>query len=369
MSLFHLHYITAWNDYFSVNGPTNFDSKTYSSKQNPSNSYVYFSNCLFISITSTSGHGGALSCTSATHFLVESSSFISCKTSSGYGGAIYFSNTNNGQSVLYNVCGFDCYSTYSSPYYQFAYLYVKDDATSKNYVNYSSITRCVNEISNSYYTLFLYYGKICCPSVNISMNKCKYYSVIICAPYSDSNSFTCSLSYSTFTDNNAFGYMCIQLWRSGAKHEMKSCNVLRNTQGDLSSIGIFYTLGNVMIEDSCILENNANTIFYVYSDTITLSNCTVDKTTSSGNLVIQNTVTKSFIHALNHVSTRNCYNEYDSAGTLIPNIQTPSLSKEKRLYYSCGNLFQLPQLREVALLFSILTFNFIHLDTYIDLWF
>jgi hypothetical protein len=149
------------------------------------------------------------------------------------------------------------------------------------------------------------------------------------------------------------------------KFEMKSCNVLRNTQGDLSSIGIFYTNGNVLIEDSCILENNANTIFYVYSDTITLSNCTVDKTTSSGNLVIQNTVTKSFIHALNHVSTRNCYSEYDSAGTLSPIIQTPSPSKKQRLYCTCDTLFQLPQLREIILVINILIFNFIHLDIYI----
>jgi hypothetical protein len=337
--------------------------QTYSSRQNPSNSYVYFSNCLFISITSTSGHGGALYCTSATHFLVESSSFLSCKTSSGYGGAIFFENRNSGQSVLYNVCGYDCYSTYSSgPSYQFACISVKDDVSSKNYDNCSSITRCVNEISGSSHPLRLNYGKICCPSVNISTNKCQRYSGIDCVPYSDSNSVTCSFSYSTFADNNAFGYLCIVLWRSGAKHEMKSCNVLRNTQGDISSYGIFYTLGNVMIEDSCILENNANIIFCVYSNTITLSNCTVDKTTSSGNLVIQKTVTKSFIHALKHMSTLNCHAEYDSAGTLIPNIQTPSSSKKQKLFYSCDNLFQLLRLREIALLISILIFKFIHLD-------
>jgi hypothetical protein len=365
--LFHLHYITAWNDYFSVNGSTNFDSQTYSSKQNPSNSYVYFSNCLFISISSTS-NGGALLCTSVTHFLVESSSFFSCKTSSGYGGAIYFSNTNNGQSVLYNVCGYDCRT---NSHYQFAFMYVKDDASSKNYVNYSSIIRCVSEISGSHYVLYLAYGKICCPLVNISMNKCQHYPGINCVPYSDSNYVVCSLSYSSFIDNNAFGYICFQLWRDYSKIEMKSCNILRNTQGNLGSIGIFYTNGNIIFEDSCILENNANIIFYVeYSYSIlTLANCTVDKTTSYGSFIIQNTVTKSFIHALNHMSTRNCYAEYDSAGTLTPNLQSPSPSKKQRSNCTCNNLFQLPLLREVALLFSILLFNFIHLVASFDIWY
>jgi hypothetical protein len=369
MSLFHLHSITAWNDYFSVNGPTNFDSKTYSSKQNPSNSYVYFSNCLFISISSTSGNGGALSCTSVTHFLVESSSFISCKTSGGYGGGIFFKNSG-GQSVLYNVCGYDCCITYSSsPYGQFARIYVNNTATSKNYVNYSSITRCVSDISNSHHTLRLFYGKICFLSVNISMNKCQQYPGICCDSYSDSNLVTGSFSYSTFTDNNAFEYNCICLWNS-AKYEIKSCNVLRNTQGVIGSYGTFYTSGSVMIEDSCILENNANTIFYVYSNTITLSNCTVDKTTVNGGLIIQNTVTKSFIHALKHISNLICHSEYDSAGTLTHNIQTPSPSKKQKLYcYTYHNFFQFPQLREIVLVINILIFNFIHLYASFDLWY
>jgi hypothetical protein len=360
--MFHLHPVIAWNDYFSVNGPTNFDSKTYSSRQNPSDSYVYFSNCLFISITSTSGHGGALLCKSVTYFLVESSSFISCKASNGYGGAIYFYNTD-GQSVLYNVCGYDCCSTYSSgPHCQFAYLYVKNAVTGKNYLNYSSITRCVNGISNSHHTLRLYYGKICFPSVNVSMNKCQHYPGIVCDSYSDSNIVTGLFSYSTFTDNNAFGHLCIYLWNS-AKYEMKSCNVLRNIQGNVGSYGTFYTSRNVLIEDSCILENNANTIFYVHSNTITLSNCTVDKTTVNGGLIIQKTVTKSFIHALNHMSNLICHAEYDSAGTLTPNIQTPSPSKKQKLYcYTCENFYQLLQQREIVLVINILIFNFIHLE-------
>jgi hypothetical protein len=116
----------------------------------------------------------------------------------------------------------------------------------------------------------------------------------------------------------------------GAKCEIKNCNILRNTQGILGTEGTIYSYGNLTIEDSCILENNANYIFRVSSTsyTSTLSNCTVDSTSGNENVITQNTVTKSFILALNHMSNLICQAEYDSAGTLTPIIQSPSPSKK-----------------------------------------
>jgi hypothetical protein len=264
-----------------------------------------------------------LYCSSVWYFLVESTSFFSCKTSNYIGGAIYFSN-DNGQCVLHKVCGYNCCSTYTSGSSsgQFIDTNVNNDASSKNYVNYSSITRCVNSISNSHFTLNLNYGKICCPSINISMNRCEYYPGIRFCPLSYTSSVICSLSYFLITDNNAFGYICIG-FNQNAKYEMKYCNFLRN---DSTSYGIIHTPRNWMIEDSCILDNLATCIFNIWSSTLTLSNCTVDKTTSSGSLTIKNTVTKSFIHGLNHVSTQNCHSEYDSAGilTAVPYVSSPT---------------------------------------------
>jgi hypothetical protein len=335
MLTFLIHSRTAWNDYFTGTFSPNLNSQTYTSRQTPSGTNVYISNCLFRSITSSSD-GGALYCTSVTNFLVESTFFFSCKTS-GYRGAIYFYNTG-GQSVLYEVCGYDCYSTHSSPYYQFAYIRVRDAATYKNNVNYSSITRCVTESSNSYYPLYLQYGIICCLSVNVSLNRCYYRSGIFCYAYCNTNYVTCSLTYSSFIDNIATGYTCIMLDSGCVSFEMKSCNILRNTQGTLGTEGIIFANGNLMIENSCIFENKANRIFFQYSSskTITISNCTVDSTSSNGRLTIQNTVTKGFILALNHMSTENCHSEYDSAGNLTPNIQTPSSSKKPIHCCTCG---------------------------------
>jgi hypothetical protein len=347
---------SAWNDYFSGTSQPQIISQQ-TTRQTPTNQCVHVLNCLFKSITATSA-GGAVSCESVTYLLVESSSFFSCKTSSGRGGAIYFNNQNNGQSVLHTVCGYDC-ST-SNTYGQHIAIFVYNNAISKNYVNYSSFSRCANVQLNE--ILSIYYGKICCPSVNVSMNKCYSYSGIFFSTYKDSNSVTCSLSFSSIIDNSATNCICIYFAVTGAKYEIKSCNILRNTQVS-SSYGAIHTRGNLMIEDSCILENSATNIFYAYSSyIITLSNCTVDKTSNCGSLIIQNTVTKSFILGLNHMSTQNCHSEYDSAGTLtaIPYISTHSSSKRANhcTYRILNYQSQISDLFSLTYIFMI---TFIHI--------
>jgi hypothetical protein len=325
----------AWNDYFNGSPATTLNSSQYSSRQTPSVSNVYVLNCLFNRCILSSGNGGALYCsTSVTYLFVESSSFFSCRTNSGEGGAIHFYNTNGGQiSVLYEVCCNDCCSTKSIGL--FARIYIGDSASNKNYVNYTSIARCVDDTSNQWETLCLECGKIYCPSVNISVNKCKQQSGIYCHASIDSNYITCSLLYTTFADNSATNYICIYFNRGGPKHEIKCCNILRNTQVTLDSRGTIASYGNVMIEDSCILENTANCIFYSYSTSysITLSNSTVDSTSYYNSFTIQNTVTKSFIHGLHHMTTQNCHSEYDSAGTLtaIPYVPNPT----KKVFCYC----------------------------------
>jgi hypothetical protein len=303
---------TAWEDYYPSTNKTTLSSQTYTSRQNPSGAGVYVLDCLFRDITYPYGGGGALRCYgSVPYFLVESTTFLSCKTGGGYlGGAIFFSNSDNGQSVLHKVCGYDCCAGGS---FQFAFISVSKSASCKNYVNYSSTVRCVKSDADS--TLRLGSGKICCSSVNSSLNKCYQYSGIDCL-----NSVICSLAYSSFADNDADKSVCL-LIDTGAKCEIKSCNILRNTQSSLSSKGTICTYGNLNIEHSCILENTADYIFYQYSSyyystTVTLSYCTVDKTTNNGNLTIQSTVTKSFILELNHMSTQSCHSEYDSFGNI-----------------------------------------------------
>jgi hypothetical protein len=222
-----------------------------------------------------------------------------------------------------------------------------------------SIIRCVNDNSSPYDVLAINRGNICCLSVNSSLNKCYCQSGIACWPFLDSNSVTCSLTYFSSADNIATGYSNVWFNTGGSKCEMKSCNIIRNTQGSLSSYGTIFTSGNLIIEDSCVLENTATRIFHQDSSsyTITISNCTVDSTSNNGYLITQNTVTKSFILALNHMSTRNCHSEYDSAGTLTPIIQTPSSSKKQTFCYTCGRCFNQSPTSQILQFFVIFYFS------------
>jgi hypothetical protein len=354
----------SWSEYFPGSPNTQISRSDYNSRQTPSGESVYVSNCLFRSIT-TSSNGGALCCTSVTYFLVEFSSFFSCQTSSSHGGAVYFSNTGSGQCVVYGICGNDCSSTYTSDSYgQFAWILVNNIASNNNYFNYSSISRCLNENSNSRRTLFLNNGKVCCQSVNISMNKCGYRSGIYFYPLLDSNLVTCSLSFSTFSDNFASKYTCIHFYPSGGNYEINCCNIIRNKQTSLDTWGTIRSNGNLMIETSCILENIATYIFYQgYSYTITLSNCTVDSTSNNGYLTTKNTVTKSFILGLHHISTRNCHSEYDSAGylTAIPYIPDVSHPTNKVFCHTCKiNHCQIRISDFFLLLNCVFMFTFIH---------
>jgi hypothetical protein len=351
MKIVLMHFRNAWSDYFSGTA-TLLQNNEYRGRQTPSGTGVHITNCLFISITSSSS-GSALYCSnSVTYFLVESSSFFSCKSDGN--GAIYFSCSSS-QSVFHKVCGYDCCSI-SIYDYQFASILVGNSISSKNYFNFSSIVRCVNEYP--YHILALKNGNICCPSVNSSLNRCKRMSGISCNPSISSNSVTCSLTYSSFTDNHATLYDCFWLYSEGANYEIKSCNILRNTQGTLSSEGIIFTSGNLKIYDSCILENRANYIFYQYSSsyTITLLNCTVDTFSNNGYLTTRNTITKSFILALNHVSTQNCHSEYDSAGTLTPITPFPSSNKQK-FYCTCNKCFNQTPASQIFMFFVSFYFS------------
>jgi hypothetical protein len=343
-----MHTRAAWSDYFTGTPSTQL-SNEYTNQQNPSASSIYVLKSLFRSMLSTSS-GGALYCSSTTCLLVESTSFFSCRTSSQLGGAICLSASNS-QYVLYGVCGYDCYSTYSGSLGQFSYNSLSTAVSNKNYINYSSIARCVSTNSNSHYMICHHSGNNSYPSVNISMNKCNSRSGLYCCPSSDST-VTGSFSYTTFADNVAIAHTCISLCTSGAKFNIKSCNILRNTQGNINTEGTIASWGNLMIDDSCILENTATNIFFQASSsyTITISRCTVDSTSNNGYLTTRNTITKSFILALNHMSTQNCHAGYDSASYLTPIIQSPSSSKRQIHCYTFVKCFNKSPLSDFFLL-------------------
>jgi hypothetical protein len=360
MSMFLFNIKTAWNDYFPGISPSQtYVSTFYSTKISPSSSNVYVSNSLFSRCISTS-NGGAISSTTVKYLLIESTSFFSCSTNNQDGGAIYI--TSNSEIILYKVCGYDCCSTHTSDGDgQFAYMYTSNTASDKISFNYSSITRCVGWESASWWTLYLRDGKICLPSINVSMNKCHYTSGIRCIPYLDSNSVTFSLTYSSIADNIATVYYCIYSSTTGSIHEIKYCNILRNTQGTLSSGGTISSNGNLTISESCILENKADYVFNQESSsyTITVSSCTVDSIGHTRGFILTNTITKSFVLALNHMSTQNCNALYDSVGSLT--IILPQ--QDKTIYYcTCRIIHYHARISDFFTFICLFMFTFIHTE-------
>jgi hypothetical protein len=300
--------------------PKEYKEPQYTQTITPKENYVYVHDCVF-SYCLSSSSGGALNCGNSVYkLLVEQTTFISCSTSTSNGGGIYFNSQTNGENILSKVCGFNCSSTGNGP---FAFVYTKNNVTFKNHVNDSTITHTSILSGSPQRSLYLYYGNILCPSVNITNNECYSYPAFHSTPTSSSTSFTPCMSYSSIANNTAIeSYGCIVL--SGTSQLFDMCNIINNKQIVYSSSITIWVNINLLIKDSCILGNNEGyCVFYASgsSGKIILSNCTIDDDTFSktryyGSFTINKTIERSFIHALSHISTQKCDSYFDSYGTL-----------------------------------------------------
>ena len=188
--------------------------------------------------------------------------FTSCKTTNTRGGGIYFSNTNNGECVIFHTCCFDCSSkrtdTSSSTLGQYAYIVTKNnDASFKNEVNESTITGIKKESAYPRYALRLDYSNIICSSVNITNNECYYYPALYCCPAVKTDIITCFIIYTSIVNNSAKGGCgCIWLGSTGSTQIISTSNIINNKQDDSSTQAIIFTYGNLCINESCIIGNN-----------------------------------------------------------------------------------------------------------------
>jgi hypothetical protein len=241
------------------------------------------------------------------------------------------------------MCVFDFLSTYSVCFYgNFVYTYTNIFVTLKNYVNDSSFTLTSKSGTCQCCTLWLNYGNILCPSVNITNNECYHISAIYCYATASSTSNTVCISYSSIVNNTANGnWICIAFGSNSVSSQLiGTCNVLNNKQTE-SSYGIIYANANLLIKDSCILGNDKNNkVFHEdhSSCKITISNCTIDDDIFTngryyGSVTVNKTIENSFINALSHISTRNCDSFFDSYGTLTAKPNVPS--RKSRNFMSC----------------------------------
>jgi predicted outer membrane repeat protein len=322
---------SVWSDFFG--GSPTHEHKGSLSRISLSSGGAYVHNALFQNLGGSS-NGGAIYCSSVTvDVLVEETSFIYC-TPSGKGGALYLSIT--GECVITKVCGSRCRAT--SDHGMFTYVTVTNSYDKKNSFLHSSVC---DTLENTYsYTTKHEYGKVLFESSNISNNQCASQSGIRsdCQSTSNSNEIGFNVKYSSLTNNKATYWICIEVYNSASTciKQIQSSNLINNTQASSTSYGFIYTGGKFIFKDSTILGNTAKYQLCEYSGPhgSTISNCTIDFTTSSvtSGVIITNSPSTSFINKISGFSTGECKSAYDSFGGLIV---TPDPTKIKRVKMTC----------------------------------
>ena len=183
--------------------------------------------------------------------LVESSTFIGCKATSGSGGWIY---KNSGQYVVAKSCSVGCTS---AGYAHFICSEVYDRRTNKNELHEFSVTVSVASGST---TIRLLYGTVNITSVNCMGNECPAF---YCEPSQGANTetVTCSISYSHIEDNTATEDNCIYLTypprNSNNQNQLiEHTNIVNNSQ-NTKIYGLIHAVGvKTTLNDCVIIRNN-----------------------------------------------------------------------------------------------------------------
>ena len=285
-------------------------------------------NCIFSDISSDQD-GGAIGCsgtstTGVQRIYIEETTFTTCKTTNINGGGIFFSNADNGECAIFRTCSFNCSSTRSNndvTLGQYAYTKTKEDASSKNEVNETTITGSKKESAFSKHALNLYYSNIICSAVNITNNECCYCTALYCSPTNNAGSLTCFIMHTSIVNNNATsGYGCIDLGNKDAKCLIFASNIINNEQDKNGIItpGTIHTYAYLFINESCIIGNNkGEKVFYASRRSIKITNCTLDSDIMTnkryaGSVTVISSKEYSFINSLSHIVVGKCESSFDS---------------------------------------------------------
>lgn len=213
---------------------------------------VLICNCLFGRSMQYSDDGGVIYLYTGAYKLdVSYSVFYNC-SSLNRGGAIYTYNLINASVTM--VCAYRCFAVHG---YHFARLY-----SSKNIVmRYLSISSC-SYYPHGAYSISPTAGFQEYYENNCSLNYAMHYSDILFESPS-----TFASAYNSFCNNSVSEYICIFL--SMIPGTIGYSNIIN----DLSpSYGVVYINGGNPCFDHCIFDMNKNTLFYVNSGSLSISN-------------------------------------------------------------------------------------------------
>ena len=281
------------------------------------NQNININNCLISELLEVAGNGGAIYITTSYNMLINDTVFFRCIVSNGYGGALYFYNGLNCE--INKTCALYC----KANTWQFAYILTQ--INNKNFLDFVSNSKCYND-TIGHDTLIFYQGIQNVSNLNSSFNQNYANSGFYYFDPTSMNSIYC-----TFYNNSVKSNTCIQLLRKTGKIILS--NFINNNSPLGYGVIFISSNGNYnMIE--CIFEKNYNTLFYVNTGLLTISNCIINQlnstiTTQTGISIIFSPLRIEItnIYILNHFNKQflytnlliSCYNNPLNSNILITN--------------------------------------------------
>ena len=291
----------SWEDFYGTGNPTEIVYIEKNSPQTLTENSIFVTNSLFNAFSSST-QGRCISVTNSNcDFLIEETSFIEI-TSSQNAIALYLSIKN----AIYNkICGFGCKTTACS-FGIFDYVNLNDSIENKNQILSSTIAYTTSACA--YYIVYHRYGQIIAKETNFSHNECYHISAIICYPSYSQGRVSCLLSFSSFSNNIATkDYGCIYFGTTNSfiDNQIQACNIIKNKQ--VNYLGLIYSGSRLIINYSCIVNNEASPLISLRSDSASVFlNTFIDVQQLAATIITVNAQSKTFVNILKMFETREC---------------------------------------------------------------
>ena len=302
----------SWTSFYRGPSKTIYiDTKT---QQNPSGRYIYVAQSFFTSF-SVSYTGGCIKVEDNSIDVLLEESYFTNISSSTWGLAVSF----NVRNVVYNkICGVDCKAT--TPNYSeiFDRAQTPDNIDNMNHANLSSFAS-IKDLGQSIWILSRRYGQIILESTNVSFNECTRCSALGCYLSYRSGVISSLISFCSFSNNSATSYNMILFDSNNQyiKNKIEACNIINNKQ-KTNDKGLISSESELIINDTCILNNDATLIVSVYNSySMTIMNSYSDHPSYKTGIVAFETWAEDiFINAIVMFNTGKCIASFDSFGSI-----------------------------------------------------
>jgi len=234
----------------------------------------YFHSCLFSNLSSSTGGSAIYMSSIEPKLLIELCTFHQCKTVGNadelHGGAVFISFFTQGDSVLNNICVYECNlvnsKTTVSSMGLFALLLVKQGK--KNEIHMASITGTDSgDATNAYAVLYMENGIQMVENINSSANTATYVSFLLSVVPT-----MCTVQYANLVRNVAKKGILFYSERCSIEGYFVLSNVISNVQNEAKRHLIRAYNSTTYVSD-CHFYNNNEYLFYSYGNQMVVETC------------------------------------------------------------------------------------------------